>query len=255
MWPWDTSSDRCRTRSGATAPTLSAAHGRRQSGVRGPPAAETADFRGFPARHRPGLRRWSRPHFYCRSMPPETRSFADARAPRLFDPAMIAAVRREEVVEAAPVEPAAPEDATGPQYWARARVSRPPVTRSRTGIQLSPYLFASDEQVGPPEMLKSLRLAAPGLIRTAHEILDLEGPMPMPRLITVLARRFGIPRLDPQRRYNVTRIVAPQFVVVDDFAWPTGTKPATWRGARRIGDPRDRRIVDISPEELQNAME
>jgi hypothetical protein len=188
-------------------------------------------------------------------MPSDIRSFADARAPRLFDPAMIAAVRREEVIESAPVEPAAVEETTGPQYWARARVTRPPVTRSRTGIQLSPYMFASDEQVGPPEMLKSLRLAAPGLIRTAHEILDVEGPMPMPRLITLLARRFGIPRLDPQRRYHVTRVVAPQFVVVDDFAWPTGTKPSTWRGARRIGDPRDRRIVDISPEELENAME
>ena len=190
-------------------------------------------------------------------MPPETRSFADAsRGPRLFDPAMIAAVRRSEGnAETTAIEPIAEPEVTGPQYWERARVPRPPVTRSRTGIQMSPYRFAPDEQVGPPEMLKSLRMAAPGLIRTAHEILDIEGPMPVPRLITLLVRRFGIPRLDPQRRYHVTRIVAPQFRIIDDFAWPTGSKPTTWRVARRVGDPRDRRLVDICPEELQNAME
>ena len=79
--------------------------------------------------------------------------------------------------------------------------------------------------------------------------------MPLQRLITLTARRFGIPRLDPQRRYHMTRVVGPQFRVHDDFAWPSGMKPATWRGARRVGDPNDRRITDISREELQNAVE
>ncbi|WP_210481485.1 hypothetical protein [Naasia sp. SYSU D00948] len=177
------------------------------------------------------------------------------RAPRSFDAAMIAAVRRAE--EPPAEEPPAEQEATvtGPQYWARARVPRPPTTRSRTGITVSPYIPAPEEQIGSPEILRSLRLAAPGLIRTANEILDVEGPMPLQRLITLTARRFGIPRLDPQRRYHMARVVGPQFRVLDDFAWPNGVKPATWRGARRVGDPNDRRIVDISREELQNAME
>ncbi|MCU1569740.1 MAG: hypothetical protein JWR33_481 [Naasia sp.] len=144
---------------------------------------------------------------------------------------------------------------TGPLYWARARVQRPPSTRSRTGITLSPYRAASDEQVSSPEILRNLRMAAPGVVRTANEILDIEGPMPLQRLVTLLARRFGIPRLDPQRRHHLTRVVGPQFRLIDDFAWPNGMKPRTWRGARRVGDPNDRRITDISREELQNAME
>jgi hypothetical protein len=189
-------------------------------------------------------------------MPSEPRALAEygrpARAARPFDAAMIASVPRpEELLEETPPQP----DATGPQYWARARVPRPPVTRSRTGIQVSPYRSAPEVQIGTPEMLRSLRLAAPGLIRTANEILDVEGPMPLQRLITLLARRFGVPRLDPQRRYHLARIIGPQFRLIDDFAWPTGVKPATWRGARRVGDPSERRIPDISREELQNAME
>ncbi len=177
------------------------------------------------------------------------------RTPRPFDAALIAAVRRAEE----PPEEEAPQQqdatVTGPQYWARARVPRPPVTRSRTGVSVSPYRSAPDEQIGSPDILRTLRLAAPGLIRTANEILDIEGPMPLQRLITLTARRFGIPRLDPQRRYHMTRVVGPQFRVLDDFAWPSGVKPATWRGARRVGDPNDRRITDISREELLNAME
>jgi hypothetical protein len=183
-----------------------------------------------------------------------------ARAPRSLDAAMIAAVRRLEDVPAEEPFPGDPvlepePSATGPQYWERARVPRPPTTRSRTGISVGPYRLAPDEQVGSPEMLRSLRLAAPGVIRTAGEILDIEGPMPLQRLITLVARRFGIPRLDPQRRHHLTRVIGPQFRVLEDFAWPTGTKPTTWRSARRVGDPSARRITDISPEELVNAME
>ncbi len=195
-------------------------------------------------------------------MPSETLPAAygsPARAPRLLDAALLAAVRRaEEPPEGEPTPEQEPEQdvsVTGPQYWARARVPRPPVTRSRTGITLSPYRAAPDEQIGSPDILRSLRLAAPGLIRTAGEILDVEGPMPLQRLITLTARRFGIPRLDPQRRYHMARVVGPQFRVIDDFAWPNGVKPATWRGARRVGDPGHRRIIDISREELLNAME
>ncbi|WP_210505564.1 hypothetical protein [Naasia sp. SYSU D00057] len=188
-------------------------------------------------------------------MSSEIRAIAEygraSRAPRPFDAALIAAVPHSDPEE----DLADDAGATGPQYWARARVPRPPVTRSRTGIQVSPYRSAPDEQVGTPEMLRTLRLAAPGLIRTANEILDIEGPMPLPRLITLLARRFGVPRLDPQRRYHLARVIGPQFRIIDDFAWPTGVKPATWRGARRVGDPSERRLPDISREELQNAME
>jgi hypothetical protein len=181
------------------------------------------------------------------------------RAPRAVDAALVAAVRRltDPPLDEFEAEPAPQPEATvtGPQYWERARVPRPPVTRSRTGITVSPYRLAPDEQVGGPEMLRTLRLAAPGLVRTAGEILDIEGPMPLQRLITLVARRFGIPRLDPQRRHHMTRVVGPQFRVIEDFAWPTGTKPATWRSARRVGDPAIRRLTDISREELLNAME
>ncbi|WP_286277074.1 hypothetical protein [Naasia aerilata] len=176
-----------------------------------------------------------------------------------MDAALVAAVRRltDPPVDELDAEPAPEPEAitTGPQYWARARVPRPPVTKSRTGITVSPYRLAPDEQVGDPELLRNLRMAAPGLVRTAGEILDIEGPMPLQRLITLLAKRFGIPRLDPQRRHHMTRVVAPQFRVIEDFAWPTGTKPATWRSARRVGDPSVRRLADISREELLNAME
>ncbi|MCU1438494.1 MAG: hypothetical protein JWP66_1581 [Naasia sp.] len=144
---------------------------------------------------------------------------------------------------------------TGPQAWATVRKPRPAVTRSRTGITLSAYRRAPDEQVSSPEALRSLRLAAPGIVRTAAEIVDIEGPMPLQRLITLVARRFGIPRLDPQRRFHLGRVVGPQFRVIDDFVWPSGVKPATWRGARSVGDPNERRITDISRQELQNAME
>ncbi len=181
------------------------------------------------------------------------------RAPRPFDAALIAAVRRAPEPEEPTTGDEAPDpdpaNVTGPQYWARARVPRPPVTRSRTGVTVSPYVFAPDEQIGSPDILKNLRLAAPGLVRKANEILDIEGPMPLQRLITLTARRFGIARLDPQRRYHMTRVVGPQFRLHNDFAWPSGMKPATWRGARRVGDPNDRRITDISREELLNAME
>lgn len=182
-----------------------------------------------------------------------------ARPPRAVDTALLDAVRRltQRPDEDAAREPEATPEATvtGPQYWERARVPRPPSTRSRTGITVSPYRTAPDEQIGGPEMLKSLRLAAPGIVRTAGEILDIEGPMPLQRLVTLVARRFGIPRLDPQRRFHLTRVIGPQFRVIEDFAWPTGTKPTTWRTARRVGDPNLRRVTDISHEELLNAME
>ena len=144
---------------------------------------------------------------------------------------------------------------TGPQAWATVRKARPTVTKSRTGITLSAYRRAPDEQVSSPDLLRNLRLAAPGIVRTANEIVDVEGPMPLQRLITLVARRFGIPRLDPQRRYHLTRVVSPQFRVIDEFVWPSGAKPANWRGVRSVSDPNERRLTDISRQELQNAME
>jgi len=199
-------------------------------------------------------------------MPSAPRPAGDAAAIPTFDgvplePRLVPVPKADDLDSALADDPLPDDTAsdtanlTGPLYWARAHVPRPPRTKSPTGITLSPFQPAPDIQVGSPELLKNLRLAAPGLVRTANEILDVEGPMPFSRLITLLARRFGIPRLDPQRRHHMTRIVAPQFRLIDDFAWPTGMKPKTWRGARKVGDPADRRITDISREELQNAME
>jgi len=126
---------------------------------------------------------------------------------------------------------------------------------ARPAIALSRFTPAPDAAIASPSVLENMRMAAPAATRIAAESLDIEGPIPLARLVGIVARRFGVARLTEGRRNDLTKVLGAGFRIVDDFAWPAGVDPKTWRGARTAASTDDRPLTDVSLEEIINAME
>ncbi|HXH35225.1 MAG TPA: hypothetical protein VNJ54_12580 [Plantibacter sp.] len=156
---------------------------------------------------------------------------------------------REEPTEAAPPDVAVP--LVDPVAF--------PVTSAAPIIPLSiaitDFVLADDSVIGPASVLDNLELTKAAVTRVAAAILDTEGPIAVPRLVTIVARRFGVDRLAEGSRTELSALVTEAFVVQNGFAWPVDLDIVTWRGVRRVVHRDHRAITDISPAEICNAME
>lgn len=134
-----------------------------------------------------------------------------------------------------------------------------PVTASAPVVPLSvaitDFQLADDSVIGPASVLDNLELTKAAVTRVASAILTTEGPIAVPRLVTVVARRFGVDRLTEESRTELSALVTEAFVVQNGFAWPTELDVVTWRGVRRVVHRDHRAVTDISPAEICNAME
>ncbi|WP_285028111.1 hypothetical protein [Plantibacter sp. ME-Dv--P-122b] len=134
-----------------------------------------------------------------------------------------------------------------------------PVTASAPVVPLSvaitDFELADDSVIGPASVLDNLELTKAAVTRVASTILTTEGPIAVPRLVTIVARRFGVDRPTEESRTELSALVTEAFVVQNGFAWPTGLDVVTWRGVRRVVHRDHRAVTDISPAEICNAME
>ncbi|QWW19146.1 DUF3320 domain-containing protein [Schaalia sp. 19OD2882] len=101
-----------------------------------------------------------------------------------------------------------------------------------------------------PKKLAKMKVRA-----TAREIVDMEGPVSISRVATLVARTYGVARLGEKRRRQIERQVrqSVDHVDSDGFLWPTGVNPETWTGFRPNDSLADRDLTEICPAELRNA--
>ncbi|MBX9244991.1 hypothetical protein ICW40_09230 [Actinotalea ferrariae] len=89
------------------------------------------------------------------------------------------------------------------------------------------------------------------------EVLAIEGPMLLDRLVRITARRFDLYSLRESRREALVAVVPSEQVRVapngDVVAWPRDLDPATWTGYRPPADGA-RDVADVPYDELRNAM-
>ncbi len=159
----------------------------------------------------------------------------------------------------APTADTASDTATGQQSVAFMDPVALPVTASAPVVPLSvaitDFELADDSVIGPASVLDNLELTKAAVTRIAAAILSTEGPIAVPRLVSIVARRFGVDRLAEDTRTELSALVTEAFVVQNGFAWPTGLDVVTWRGVRRVVHRDHRAVTDISPAEICNAME
>ncbi|MGK9148402.1 hypothetical protein KXS11_12320 [Plantibacter flavus] len=134
-----------------------------------------------------------------------------------------------------------------------------PVTANAPVIPLSvaitDFEVADDSVIGPASVLDNLELTKAAVTRVAATILSTEGPIAVPRLVSIVARRFGVERLSEATRSELSTLVTEAFTVQNGFAWPVELDIVTWRGVRRVVHRDHRAVTDISPAEICNAME
>ena len=151
--------------------------------------------------------------------------------------------------------PAVAEVAPAPVAVA-APVTVPVVAATRTVSEATDVFTPADDSViASQSVLNNMQMAKPAIVRIATGALETEGPMALPRLMTTIAKRFGYSRIGDAKRSEILQVVSEAFTVVDGFAWPVGSEPASFAGVRRTVASDDRSITEISPQEIGNAFE
>ena len=92
----------------------------------------------------------------------------------------------------------------------------------------------------------------------ATQIADQLGPIEIDELCRSTARCFGLSRVRSDR-VDAIRALLPSSLPttngeLGEFVWPTGSDPSTWRGFRRNDGELARKVTDMAPEEVLNAM-
>jgi hypothetical protein len=130
-----------------------------------------------------------------------------------------------------------------------------PTTASTLARQLPLFEAADDSALHEQSQLDNLE-SGPIIEAIAARILETEGPIPVDRLVSTIARRFDYSRVGDAKRALLQQRVRSAFVVsADDFVWPTGLDATSWRGARRTPSSAVRPVTDVSPQEVANAIE
>ena len=157
------------------------------------------------------------------------------------------------LVEPTEPEPAPIVNAPAPIQIAVGPVSDPVPLPSAATVE--PFVPAPTSVIASQSVLNNMVMAVPAVERISAGILDVEGPTLLPRLLTIVAKRFGYSRIGDAKKGELSRVVEAKFVVIDGFVWPPSLDPTTWEGIRRTVSTEDRAITEVSPRELGNAME
>ena len=199
------------------------------------------DLMGWPATVRVWLPAWMRDRDGVLARIREAMDRPVAERPRFVS------VAAPEAVEPDAVEPEAVEPEP------TATVEHPLAAPS--GIVLAPFAVAADSAIANQSVLENMRMATPAVERIAGEVLATEGPIPLARLVSTVARRFGYTRMSEEKRNALADAIAGMFRVVDGFAWPPALDPAAWREARRSPSSTARALAEVSPHEIANVVE
>jgi hypothetical protein len=121
-----------------------------------------------------------------------------------------------------------------------------------------PFVPWSNESViGSKSQLDDLKTNEPQIRAAILEVIAVEGPIEIERLIKIVARRFDLRKVNARRLEDLGELVPADLISSSDlgeFAWPVGTDRSTWREFR-TSESLVRPIVAIAPEELTNAAE
>ncbi|QJW35489.1 AAA domain-containing protein [Cellulosimicrobium protaetiae] len=134
-------------------------------------------------------------------------------------------------------------------------LARPTSSNDKVSI----FVPAHCEVVGSREVLDALpdRGAAAAVRAQVMDVITVEGPVAVDRLVRVVGRRFGLTTVRASRAADIARLVPRAQIrrgADAAFAWPQHIDPGTWTGYR-IPDPDGtRRFDEIAPEEIANAM-
>ena len=157
----------------------------------------------------------------------------------------------------APSIPRAADDADGEP----APVLAPEGESRREPIDAGTRAFvpAHCDVVGERDVLDALpgRAAASVVRAQLLDVIDVEGPVAIERLVRIVARRFDLSTVRASRAAEIARLV-PRAQVrrskLGVFAWPTEIDPDSWTGFRRADVEGTRGLDEIAPQEIRNAM-
>lgn len=125
--------------------------------------------------------------------------------------------------------------------------------------RVSTFVPAHCEVVGSRDVLDALpdRAAAVAVRAQVMDVIAVEGPVAVDRLVRVVGRRFGLTAGRASRAADIARLV-PRVQIrksaLGTFAWPVEVDPAMWAGYRTPDVDGTRRFEEIAPEEIMNAM-
>src|SRR5690606_4699700 len=90
------------------------------------------------------------------------------------------------------------------------------------------------------------------------QLADQLGPIEIDELCRSAARCFGLTRVRADRVASI-RALLPSFLPtttspLGGYVWPASVDPRAWRGFRRNDGEISRKLTDMAPEELLNAM-
>ncbi len=88
-----------------------------------------------------------------------------------------------------------------------------------------------------------------------EQIVDFEGPVALDRLVTLVAREFGLSRVYDGRKRHIARRIRGSKVTIDHdgFVWPESIDPNEWSQFRPTGPDVERHFLNVSPKEIRNA--
>jgi hypothetical protein len=106
------------------------------------------------------------------------------------------------------------------------------------------------------------RLSEPAAADRVRNVLlqlaDQLGPIEVDELCRSTARAFGLSRVRADRIAAIRSLIPPSATRTSgdfgDFIWPHGVDPSTWRGFRRNDGELARKVTEMAPEEVLNAM-
>ena len=174
-------------------------------------------------------------------------------------------------VDAAPPMPEAPDVPAAAEISAEPRVVAPssiagiPTATTPAGLKAPDAAryenartfepWTDESVIGSKGQLDDLAANEPVIVAAIREVIAIEGPIEMERLLKFVARRFDLRKVNAKRLEEIGELVPADRVTTSDlgeFVWPVGIDPTTWREFR-TSDTLVRPIVAISPEELANA--
>ncbi|RDH77069.1 DUF3320 domain-containing protein [Mycolicibacterium moriokaense] len=92
--------------------------------------------------------------------------------------------------------------------------------------------------------------------RVAEAVISAEAPVHRTRLARLVAGAFGLGKVNDDRKRAIQRVVPAEFTRSDgeDFYWPAGLQPQSWRGVRVPVEGQSRPLDEVSLVEISNAM-
>ncbi|MBV0895966.1 AAA domain-containing protein [Microbacterium sp. NC79] len=196
-------------------------------------------------------------------LPPPTDTAADSPSPVGPDSIQVPIrlkVGKEFVAEeraTSTEEPPTPREAS-PVRSPNVALVASPVAMKGAEAALA-FTSADMTPVGPRATLDSLDTPANAAAVRSQlvDVIEVEGPVELNRLIRIVARRFDLGAVRAARVAEIRKLIPRGHLKRDklgEFAWPKGIDPKLWNDFRAANGEAIRSMEEISPQEIANAM-